>query len=170
MRPSASTLICGVGSPHGDDRIGWVICDELQSLAVGDTNVTKLKSPIELLNWLPEPSAARTSVGSLGPDRLIICDACCGLDQPGEIAHWTWPSNNFQSLRWSGTHDFSVPQVLSLAATLGRLPVQVDVWAIEKSERTSQSSEMPFLAHICDAVSKVADQIQLGLQLSASQE
>jgi len=142
----ASTIIVGVGSPNGDDRIGWIVCDRLTGkLKPGSDNdivVIKLKSPIELMNWLPEDRSART------PKRLIICDACSGLSRVGKVAHWQWPSTVFGDLHWSGTHDFSVLRTLTLADTLGRLPESVDIWGIEKGDGPQSLGENQF----CDAI------------------
>lgn len=143
----ASTLIVGVGSAHGDDRIGWIVCDRLAGElktagSENDIEVVKLKSPIELMNWLPEERSAKA------PRRLIICDACSGLGGVGEVAHWQWPSTVFGDLHWSGTHDFSVLQTLTLADTLGRLPQSVDIWGIEKGDGPRSLGENEF----CDAI------------------
>lgn len=81
------TLFVGVGSPHGDDRAGWLVADALSDLfgtdvstqASGTLNAGGLPSrkypslairktciPADLLDWLD------------GAAKLIICDALCG--------------------------------------------------------------------------------------------
>lgn len=152
-----STLIAGVGSAHGDDRVGWMICDQLAVEFEGATpppniEVIKLKSPIELMNWLPEARDPGT------PSQLIICDACSGLGCVGEVAHWEWPNEDFGELGWSGTHDFSVLQTLTLADTLGRLPASVEIWGVEKGEDLGPA-QSAFSHEIMQAIQQTARDI-----------
>jgi hydrogenase maturation protease len=113
------TLIVGIGSPHGDDQTGWLLADLLAMDARHAFEVRKAKTPIRLLDWLDK-------VG-----RLIICDACRGLGRVGKVRRWTWPTSDLPELAWSGTHDLTLPAVLTLADRLGRLPKQVVLWVIE---------------------------------------
>ncbi len=117
---SERTLIVGIGSAHGDDQIGWLVADRLAaSVACDHIEVRHAKSPVDLLDWLVDV------------DRLVICDACRGLGSAGGMRRWTWPSEELAAIGLSGTHGLSVPAVLKLANSLGRLPEDIVVWAIE---------------------------------------
>jgi hypothetical protein len=48
------TLFAGTGSPHGDDRIGWLIADALDKLVPPDVEVRLASTPSHLLDWLDE--------------------------------------------------------------------------------------------------------------------
>jgi hydrogenase maturation protease len=119
------TLIVGIGSPHGDDQLGWHVVDRLMDGPTRDqVQLRKAKSPADVLNWLSDI------------DILIVCDACYGLGPPGIARRWTWPTDELPRAEWSGTHDLSLPQVLALAQRLGRLPSDVIIWGIEGSNRS----------------------------------
>ena len=119
MTTLAKTLLVGVGSPHGDDQIGWEVVKRIQGTHHKDITVHLARTPSDLLDWLE------------CVERLVVCDACRGAGKVGSVHHWTWPTNQLETLRWSGTHDVSLPAVLALAEQLGKLPTSVIVWAIE---------------------------------------
>lgn len=137
-----SLLIVGIGSPHGDDRFGWEVVRRLTALwpnAARDafrscedavpSALRELASPIDLLHELD------------GCERLVICDACRGLSEPGEVRSFEWPSDSIESLSGSGSHDFSLVDALRLAERLGRLPASVTIWVVEKSPQ--QDDQLP---------------------------
>ncbi|MGI9427921.1 MAG: hypothetical protein ACR2NM_04645, partial [Bythopirellula sp.] len=100
----ARTLIVGIGSPHGDDQAGWLVAERLATdLDHDNIAVRKATSPVQLLDWLDSI------------DRLVVCDACRGLGDVGELRRWLWPSPELADGSWSGTHDFSLIAVLQLA-------------------------------------------------------
>jgi hydrogenase maturation protease len=121
MKNLVTTLLVGIGSPHGDDRIGWEVAKRIQGIHQKDVTVRLGRTPSNLLDWLEDV------------EHLVICDACRGAGKVGSVHHWTWPTNQLETLRWSGTHDVSLPAVLALAEQLGKLPTSVIVWAIEVS-------------------------------------
>lgn len=119
MKTLVTTLLVGVGSPHGDDQIGWEVAKRIQGTHHKEMTVRLARTPSDLLDWLE------------GVDHLVICDACRGAGKVGSMHHWTWPTSELDTLRWSGTHNVSLPAVLALAEQLGKLPTSVIVWAIE---------------------------------------
>jgi len=64
-------------------------------------------------------------------ERLVICDACQGAGPIGSWRCWHWPSADLEPLRAQGSHDLALAAVLALAETLGQLPRDVTIWAIE---------------------------------------
>lgn len=115
----AKTLLVGVGSPHGDDQLGWEVAKRMQRTQHNDMTVRLARTPTDLLDWLA------------CVERLVVCDACRGAGKVGGVHRWTWPTNQLETLRWSGTHDVSLPAVLALAEQLERLPECVTIWAVE---------------------------------------
>jgi len=115
---SKRTLIAGLGSPHGDDEIGWLVVDELRRLEPG-WNIARLATPAELLDRLEDVN------------RLIVCDACQGSGPVGSFHAWRWPSPELMLAHFAGTHDLGLVAALELAQVLGRLPPEVWVWGIE---------------------------------------
>lgn len=147
-----TTLFVGVGSPHGDDRAGWLVADALSNIAESEIAsrsmhfaaesrsaveqrpriaIRKVGVPADLLDWLD------------GVDRLIVCDAVCGGGPPGRLYRWLWPDSQIGQNPSRGSHDFGLYAVLELAAALGRLPAEVVVWGIEAGPVHSQARLSP---------------------------
>lgn len=113
------TLCVGIGSPHGDDQVGWRIMEQVDRMCIPDVQVRRAASPIDLLDW----------VQACG--RLIVCDACRGAGGVGSVHRWNWPCPSFAELQTATSHAFGLDATLRLAAKLGRLPAEVVVWAVE---------------------------------------
>jgi len=133
--------IHGIGSPHGDDRFGWNVVHRLNELLMEprlsanalrrDSRSLSLHtpaSPVDMLDHLTQEG------------RLVICDACRGLSQPGESRSFNWPSCEIEELAGSGSHDFSLVDTLKLAERLGRLPASVTIWVTERSPQDMNCS------------------------------
>ena len=137
----ASAKFVGLGSSHGDDQAGWLAARGLaERTGSAQYDVRQAATPADLLNWLD------------GAKRLIVCDGCRGIGEPGAVKRWNWPTEQLADISWSGSHDFPLPAVLQLAERLGRLPVQTEVWGIETV------SAKP-LAEPCNAVRAAVDRV-----------
>ncbi|HVA44800.1 MAG TPA: hydrogenase maturation protease [Pirellulales bacterium] len=158
---SVTTLIVGLGSPHGDDQIGWRVAERLaleRESACGasglrgplapqaDCTITirTASSPADLLDWLE------------GVERLIVCDACQAVGSPGTVHCWRWPEAPLGRLRSSGSHDLSLAEVLTLAEELRSLPGEVIIWAVES--RTCQCGAA-MSAEAATAVAQTSEEI-----------
>ena len=113
------TLCVGIGSPYGDDQVGWRIVQELAQLQLPGVEARQASSPSDVLDWLDQH------------DRLIICDACRGAGPVGSVHRWVWPCPSIAELRSATSHAIGIAETLSLAASLGRLPAEVVVWGVE---------------------------------------
>lgn len=115
---SARSLLVGIGSPHGDDRVGWVIARRVAELA-GDSLVVRCaRTPVELLDWLE------------GIDTLDVCDALLSEAAAGSVYCWRWPARQIDRASFSGSHDLALPAVLAIAERLCRLPPRVRIWGV----------------------------------------
>lgn len=119
MKHHSQILITGIGSPHGDDQVGWEIAKLIQKRNSDFVDVRLARTPDDLLDWME------------GMKQLVICDACQGAGDIGSYHHWEWPSDQLETMKWSGTHNISLPIVLALAEELGRLPTSVRIWGVE---------------------------------------
>lgn len=131
MSSASHILFVGIGSAHGDDRIGWSVADGLSAQLRDDDGppirIRKASVPLDILDWLH------------GVEQLHVCDACFG-DQPvGTVLRLeAGPSDTrdgtffpeFERLRGGGSHDFGLAAVFQLAQRLGRLPSHVVVHAV----------------------------------------
>lgn len=140
----SGTLAVGIGSPYGDDQIGWIAMQELAAAMRGEIDVKQAGQPAELLDWLQDV------------EQLIICDACLAGGTAGDIHRWEWPCDSFATRERAGSHDLSLPFVLSLAARLGKLPPRVVVWGIELGDA---SPGAPLSNNVRSAVSSLIKQM-----------
>ncbi len=123
------TLFVGLGSPHGDDQIGWRIADELAQAAdlPASINIRKAAVPLDVLDW------------SGGIETLHLCDAAETSAAAGELNRWDWQPGRDVSRKLlpilerrsaRGSHDFELPAVLDLMAQLNPKPPRIVVWTI----------------------------------------
>lgn len=129
----AGTLLVGLGSPHGDDCVGWCVASALAAAldrAAAPSQVPILvrlaQVPLELLHWCGELA------------RLVIVDACvpapCGphdsRPSPGAYERWYWPEVPTVRLRPATSHDLGLADVLALGSSLQMLPPEVEIWGL----------------------------------------
>jgi hydrogenase maturation protease len=113
------SVIVGLGSPHGDDQLGWFAVDRLRARLPEGVAADKVRDGLELLERLG------------GQDSAVIIDAAAPAGQPGTIRSFVWPSPELaQCAPWS-THGLGLVDALRLAETLGRLPRRVSIYTIE---------------------------------------
>ena len=141
--PPAKCFI-GVGSPHGDDQIGWLIADQVQARLADGSVVYNVGSPLEILDHID------------GVEWLGICDACRGNGAEGSWQCWTWPDEQIVKPEFAGSHGISLAAALDLAERLGRLPGTVMIWGIEIAACEPGS---PVSSPISAAIPQVADAI-----------
>lgn len=116
----ANCCIAGVGSPHGDDQIGWRIVDILQKQQL-PAQVVRVRDPMGLLDCCD------------GCQQLVIVDACSTGALPGTISRLEWPDSRIKTRHRFSTHGISVAGVLELAGNLGRLPERAILFGVEVS-------------------------------------
>ncbi len=109
-----------VGSPHGDDRIGWEFAATFQqeSEFLG-VKLVRLRTPIEMLHHLT------------GGEAAIIVDACQSGQKVGSLFRYDWPAIELEVQGGTFSHGFDVQEVLLLAKSLNVLPEKVILWAVE---------------------------------------
>ena len=141
-------LFVGLGSAHGDDQAGWIAADELERQLGGRSHavaIRALSSPLDLIGELDH-------IG-----HLIVCDASDAPLAIGQRQRWTWPTDDLLRTRSSNSHQLGLTEVLSLAATLQRLPPVVEIWGISGGEFRPGSEPSPLVRAACQ---------QLATQLS----
>ena len=134
MSRTGTTLLVGLGSPHGDDAAGWRIADRIAAANMPNVSVRWAATPLDLLNWLT------------GIDQLLVCDACQSTDPAGTVYSWRWPAVAIESRAAGSSHAVDLADALHLAERLGRLPEKVLIYAVvgrhfEPSEAISASLE-----------------------------
>jgi hydrogenase maturation protease len=141
--------IVTVGSPHGDDRIGWELARRLRE-EHPLVDVVALSQPLDLLHHLT------------GAARLVVVDACRSGAPPGTIHRFTWPDARLHAHPGSSTHGFGIALALDLALALGQpLPeivlLGIEVEACEPGDEISPSVEAA-LPELCErALAEIRD-------------
>lgn len=116
---SCTERILGLGSPHGDDQVGWRLLDTLRARSSLSAETIVIRHAIELLDHLE------------ACDRLILVDGCQTGAAPGTVTRLDWPDARIHSQHRRSTHDLDVASALQLADTLGKLPGTVIILGIE---------------------------------------
>lgn len=147
MSPSQQMLVVGIGSPHGDDSVGWYVARALseQHTDAEHVQIRVAQIPVDLINWLGEVQ------------ELHLVDACrssgTGLNwhrheiTKSDLEHGTLP---FEFRHETGTHGWSLISVLQLALRLHMLPQRMVLWAIEADSFVPGT-------HLADSVRTAAD-------------
>jgi hydrogenase maturation protease len=110
----ARVQVIGIGSPFGDDRLGWEAAEqlserpEIRALAPGDIAITVRDRPGVLL--LNEWS---------GAEKVILLDAVCSGATPGSL-HCIGAESIRRGSKSRSSHGFGVAETLALAAALGQ--------------------------------------------------
>jgi len=119
-RPSPLRII-GVGSPHGDDAVGWAVVRRLRADFGTSPEIEwhLLEGGQQLLDVMD------------GRGTLWLVDAVSSGRPAGTIECFTWPDPRVDILRAGSTHDLRPTEALRLAAVLGLLPPQVMLFGIE---------------------------------------
>jgi hydrogenase maturation protease len=141
-------LILGVGSPHGDDRAGWLVIDELHQLGYPADRARHLQQPAALWDV------------AAGETRLVVCDAAAGCGPPGTTRCFLWPVEQVPRYRPGGTHDLSLAEVLEVLRLLFQPTVTVEVWVIEGAHWAAGSA--PSTA-VRAAARRLAEQLRSSL-------
>jgi hydrogenase maturation protease len=141
MNRPADTLVVGIGSDLGDDRLGPYVAQQLAAQRP-DYPVLALRAPVDLLDHLE------------GIAHLHVVDACRGGGSPGTILRHDWPAAELEHVHFAGTHDFSIVAVLQLAERLQRLPAQVTIWSIEMADTQNSPA---WLASLSPPVAAAAE-------------
>jgi hydrogenase maturation protease len=115
-------LVAGLGSPHGDDQLGWAVVDRLRSRLPAGVPACKVSGGLDLLARLE------------GHDEAILVDASAPAGRPGTIRAFDWPCDDFAEGRSFSTHGLGLVAALRLAEALGRPPRRVHIVAVEAQE------------------------------------
>lgn len=123
----------GIGSPHGADRVGWMITERLGKHDQCRAAVHILSTPVQLLDHLD------------GCDVAIIVDACQTNAPVGTIFRLTWPDSRIADHQSLSSHGIGLCEALKLAEQLGRLPKRVVLYGLEVATNQDHSSDQSII-------------------------
>ena len=157
-----SSLFVGLGSPHGDDQVGWLVADRLADPGTlpARLSIRKAAIPLDVLDWLD------------GVSFLGLCDASQTSAQAGSLERWEWISSRentaptgdllsaLERCRACGSHDFGLPEVLDLAGRLNRSPGRIVIWTISAKQ---YEAGQPLSEELRRNLPSICDQIRAEL-------
>lgn len=134
--------IIGVGSPFGDDQLGWQAVEWLMH-----SGLSQRFSHMHLaFNQADRPGALLLEQ-LRGTDAAIIIDAMQSGAVPGTLRAFTLEQLLAQPSGLLSSHAFGVAQTLALGASLGGLPRMLRVLGIEMGAETGGAQLMGTTAH-----------------------
>lgn len=140
-----TTLVVGVGSPHGDDRVGWEV------VAALDAGLQLEPLPGAVRTHLSDRPGAGLVALLRGVQRVILVDAARVQGEPAGALLWMRPEQVHASAAAS-SHGFGVGQALALAQVLGELPREIQVLAIAGERFAGDQLSEPVRAAVPSAV------------------
>lgn len=126
--------VFGIGSPFGDDQIGWKVVEHLIQNKTLQTYIpTKLQ-----LEILDRPGISLLT--RLNRDATIfLIDAIKSGAEVGKLHRYTNLHINSAAIGFS-THGLGIIQALELGAVLGELPKHIIIYGIEIGEIVLQTT------------------------------
>jgi hydrogenase maturation protease len=156
------TLILGIGSDYGDDRVGWRVIDLLNNRVNATVTLQCLRIPLQLLE-LDDHC-----------DHWVIVDAFVGQYPQGTIANWNWPNLPTETFAQRNTHAFSLSEVLQLVSELNRFPLALEIWGVCvdhhhcTSEMTGQSLTETTERAAQEVVNRILNRLRQTSQLAGA--
>ena len=130
-----AAALCGIGSPHGTDQLGWRMIDRAAGRLPAEVVPIRVAKPVDLL----ELSIT---------EALWIVDLCVlPADHPTDrliVRRWPEKADLSDRSNWTSAHGWSPLNTLMLMETLGRLPRQVTIAlvALHDAPDPTQSAEL----------------------------
>jgi len=145
----APIRIFGVGSPFGDDRLGWVAARRLRARL----EVSSVRNDVEICE-LDRPGAALVFMLE-GASVVVLIDAVHSGATPGTLHRIAATALDPIERPVSG-HEFGVAPALQLARALGVLPAHTVVFGLEADPQYT-GEEMSSGVH--DKLGSVVDEV-----------
>jgi hydrogenase maturation protease len=143
------TVVAGFGSPHGDDQAGWRLATMLGRRPDVPARVIAIHEATQLLDALQNCQ------------RLIIVDACRSGGRVGSITRLRWPDARIAECHHHSSHSVGICGALQLAARLGRMPAQVDVFGVEVEDCSpGQDLSLAVTQAIVNLVATILDELR----------
>ena len=121
-----TTLVVGLGSPYGDDKIGWVACEKLKKDIGHLSKVEFVMCDRSGLEWLTKLSNA---------EQVLFIDAMRSGEKPGTVRKIDLNADQWADYPAKlSSHGISIMDAIDVAQTLGELPEIFSVWGIEMEQ------------------------------------
>lgn len=121
MKNAAPIRILGIGSPLGDDEVGWLVATELQQ------NLDLNKISVSLHDR-PGANLIRLMQGA---EIVVLIDGVKSGSPPGTLYRLEGNEIHLAFQNQTSTHGFGVAEALQLAEKLGDAPSRIVLWGME---------------------------------------
>ena len=139
--------VIGLGSPFGDDRVGWRVIELLEGRLPIKIDLVALDRPgAALINWMQEI------------DHLILVDAVSSGATPGTLIK-IYPAQLDTSGGRLTSHDLALSATLRLAASLGCLPARTNIYGVEIGGHTEEGLSTVAEAAAAELASVIVDAV-----------
>ena len=146
-------LVIGVGSPHGDDAVGWRVVEQLATNVSPTVQAIAVREPTQILPHLVDA------------ERVWIVDGSRSGGRPGAITRLEWDAGCLLGDSRASSHGYGVDDVLRLSSALGYSMCTVVIYAIELSETQPAT---PLTPEVAAAVTEVTQRILAEMSTSAT--
>lgn len=133
--------VLGIGSPFGDDQMGWRLVAALESMARTEAPDSARQYSAVALDR-PGSGLICALTGAQG---VIVVDAVQNMGQPGRI-HRLSVAELTQASGYLSSHSFGVAEALALADELKLLPRHLLILAVEMSSAAPSEDVSPAVA------------------------
>ncbi len=129
--------VLGVGSPWGDDRVGWELAERVAARHGGDVEVRVLDRPgLGLIEHLHDAEAV-----------LILDAVLAGESHPaGSVVEVELHELEPGGLRTLSSHGFGVQEAIELATKLGPLPARLSLIGVAVTPASVPMEPAAFLS------------------------
>ncbi len=145
----AKTLVIGIGNRfRGDDALGCILADEIQTLAMPG---------VEVISHSGEPA----SLIDLWQDRefVILADAVSSRAQAGTIHYIDLQEQGVpDGFRSYSTHAFGIAEAVELARVLKKLPPKIIFYGIEGKSFAAAETLSPQMRAALEDARKLIEQ------------
>lgn len=139
----STPLLIGIGSPYGDDQVGWRVVEAVQIAAL-PLSAVRCETPVTTLLALLQQN-----------ENVILVDAVAYAAPVGTVLCWSGV-DVMQAQSAVSTHGFNLASVLALANSLSLLPRSLRVYGVViDAGYIPQLPDMPLSLDVAAAVGQV---------------
>ena len=150
MIPVPRIVIAGLGSPHGDDRAGWLAIERLNRQGLLRRHADKLRAVA------CRAPAAELPALLMGAELAVLIDAVAGDGAPGTLYRLSG-ERSLTDLRASSTHGIGLAESLRLARVLDGGPRVLTIYGVEIARATA--GETAVSGPVAAALDRVVEQV-----------
>lgn len=153
-----NVVVLGIGSPFGDDRVGWEVIERLKGEGVA------AHFPEVRFETADRPGSMLLAALD-GVDAAILVDAVEGGLRPGEIVSLADEAVDAEAETLLSSHGLGVGPALRLGRALGKLPPRLLFYGVQLAAAPlPETADPPLSAAVGGAIHRLIPRIEESLQ------